>query len=59
MRDDTLRTILTVIILVILFAITISILKFLIRVLLPIAIIIVAGYIVFKVFTASRNRNRF
>jgi len=50
MGRDTVKTIITIGILIILFFIALSILKWAVRVLLPIAIIVVAAYIIYKIF---------
>ncbi len=54
MGRDTLKTIITVAVLIIAFMIAISVLSWAVRVLLPIAIIVVAGYIVYKLFARGR-----
>ena len=53
-NNNIIRTIITVGILILLFIIAVSILQFAIRTLLPIAIIIIAAYIVYMVVTGKR-----
>jgi uncharacterized membrane protein len=50
MNENSIRTITTVAVLVIVFAALMSILKWLIGFLLPLAIIIIAAYLVYKLF---------
>jgi len=53
-NNNIIRTIITVGILILLFIIAVSILRFAIRTLLPIAIIIIAAYIVYMVVTGKK-----
>lgn len=54
MNNNNLKTILTVIILILLFAVAMSILKWLVRILLPLAIIIIAIYLVYRFISGKR-----
>lgn len=54
MNQNTLRTIVTVAVMVIVFALAMSILKALVKVLLPLSIIVVAAYIVYKLVNRSK-----
>lgn len=54
MNNNTLKTILTVIVLILLFGVAMSILRWLIGILLPISIVVVAAYIIYKVVTGRR-----
>ncbi|MCX7709004.1 MAG: hypothetical protein N2484_04070 [Clostridia bacterium] len=54
MNNHTLKTIMSVGILIIAFFIALSVLKWAVRILLPIAIIIIAAYIVYRVFSGRR-----
>ncbi len=56
MNNNTIRTIFTAAIIVFIFAIAIKILSSAIRFLLPIAIIIIAGYIIYSLITGRRIR---
>ena len=53
-NNNIIRTIITVGILILLFIIAVSILRFAIKTLLPIAIIIIAAYIVYMVVTGKK-----
>ncbi|MCX7748386.1 MAG: hypothetical protein N2645_16100 [Clostridia bacterium] len=50
MNNNLVRLILVVVGVLILFSIAVAVLKFAVKVLLPIAILIIAGYIVYNVF---------
>ena len=54
MNQNTLRTIVTVAVMVVVFAIAMSILKALIKILLPLSIIIVAAYVVYKLINRPK-----
>lgn len=54
MNNNIVKTIITVAVLVVLFAAAISLLKFAIRVLLPIAIIVIAAYIIYMIVSGKR-----
>jgi hypothetical protein len=54
MNNNNLKTILTVIVIILLFAVAMSILKWLVRVLLPLALVVIAAYIVYR-FVSGRK----
>ncbi|MFA6308189.1 MAG: hypothetical protein WC677_00365 [Clostridia bacterium] len=52
--SDSSRTVLTIVVLVVIFLIAMSLLRWLIAVLLPAAIVIIACYLIYKVFFRGR-----
>ena len=54
MSNNTIKTILTVIVLILLFGVAMSILRWLINILLPLSIIVIAAYIVYRMVTGRR-----
>ncbi|MEG6611816.1 hypothetical protein V6C42_02995 [Pseudoclostridium thermosuccinogenes] len=53
-NNNIIKSVITVGILILLFIVAVSLLKFAIRTLLPIAIIIIAAYIVYMVITGKK-----
>lgn len=54
MREDKIKTIAAVGLMVVVVLIALSLLKWMVRLLLPFAIVIIAGYIVYKVVSNKR-----